>query len=135
MLHILRGLQGIAAIAIATGAIAMLSYTVLAIFGAADWLNMPTTFGDITLLNFGIYVQLAATALMVSTALLIPTNMRLNALERSHRSFQIGMEDVAHAYHMCHTADRAGVWTADRAREARRARPPTATTDRAHAGA
>ncbi len=111
MLHILRGLQAIAAIAIASGAIAMLGYTVLALFGAADWLNMPTTFGEITLLNFGIYVQLAATALMVSTALLIPTNMRLNALERSHRSFQIGMEDVAHAYHICHTADRAGVFT------------------------
>ena len=86
MLHILRGLQAIAAIAIASGAIAMLGYTVLALFGAADWLHMPTTFGEITLLNFGIYVQLAATALMVSTALLIPTNMRLNALERSHRS-------------------------------------------------
>tara|TARA_R110002051_G_scaffold30487_3_gene70563 strand:+ start:23687 stop:24436 length:750 start_codon:yes stop_codon:yes gene_type:complete len=111
MHNVLRGLQSIAAIALGTGAVAMLSYTVLAIFGAAEWLNMPTTFGEATLLNFGIYVQLAATALMVSTALLIPTNMRLNSLERSHRSFQIGMEDVARAYHMCHTADRAGIFT------------------------
>ena len=31
-------------------------------------------------------------------------------LERSHRSFAMGMEDVARAYRMAHAADRAGVF-------------------------
>ena len=107
----LRGLQGAAAIAVGTGAAVMFIYALLCMFGAAAWLSMPMTFGDVTLMNFGNYVQIGTTALMVSAALMIPTNMRLNALERSHRSFQIGMDDLARAYHLCHTADRAGVFT------------------------
>lgn len=108
---VLRGLQGAAVITVGTGAVAMLCYTLLCVFGASAWLNMPMAFGDVTLVNFGVYVQLAATGLMLSAALMIPTNMRLNALERSHRSFQMGMDDVARAYHLCHTADRSGIFT------------------------
>ena len=111
MYLLFRGLQGGAIIAVGTGAAAMVIYTFLCVFGAASWLSLPMAFGDVTLVNFGTYVQIAATALMVSAAQMIPTNMRLHALERSHRSFQIGMDDVARAYHYCHTADRSGVFT------------------------
>jgi len=42
---------------------------------------------------------------------MIPTNARVMKLEHSHRRFQLTMDDVARAYHLCHTADRAGLFT------------------------
>ena len=45
------------------------------------------------------------------SALYLPATRRVAALERSHRQFQVSMEDVARAYHLAHTADRAGVFS------------------------
>ncbi len=111
MHQVLSGFQAASIIAVGTGAAAMLAYTLMCAVGASAWLTLPMAFGDVTLVNFGIYVQIAATGLVISAALMIPTNMRLNALERSHRSFHMGMDDVARAYHLCHTADRSGIFT------------------------
>ena len=107
----LRVLQGAAIFAAATLAIAMLTYTIFCAFGATAWLSFPMTFGEMTVLNAGMYMQIGLTVLVCAVALMIPTNMRMNALERTHRSFQMSMDDVARAYHLCHTADRAGVFT------------------------
>jgi hypothetical protein len=107
----LRVLQGAAIFAAATLAIAMLTYTIFCAFGATAWLSFPMTFGEMTVLNAGMYMQIGLTVLVCAVALMIPTNMRMNALERTHRSFQMSMDDVARAYHLCHTADRASVFT------------------------
>jgi len=92
-------------------AAAAVCYTLLSAVGVTAWLTLPLTFGDAVLPTFGMYLQIAVTVLLIAMATMIPTNMRINAMERSHRSFQISMDDVARAYHICHTADRAGVFT------------------------
>ena len=107
----LRVLQVAAIFAAASIAIAAICYTVVCAFGGAAWLDMPMTFGDTLIADFGMYLQIGGTIVLAAVALMIPTNLRMNALERSHRSFHIGMDDVARAYHLCHTADRAGVFT------------------------
>lgn len=106
-----KSLQGAAIVAAAAFAIAAVGYSSICAFGGAAWLTLPMTFGEVTLLNFGVYLQIGATILLAAVALMIPTNLRMAALERSHRSFHISMDDVARAYHVCHTADRAGVFT------------------------
>ena len=40
----------------------------------------------------------------------MPANWRVLALENSHRSFRMRMEDVARAYMVAHAADREGVF-------------------------
>lgn len=106
-----RVLRGAAVMALACLAAAAVVYPLACAAGIAFWLTLPLTFGETVLPLFGTYLQIAITFLLIAVAALIPTNLRLNALERSHRSFQIGMNDVARAYHLCHTADRAGVFT------------------------
>ncbi|MFT4706436.1 MAG: hypothetical protein ACJAWC_001534 [Yoonia sp.] len=106
-----RALRGASIVVLASLAMAALFYTVACAFGAAFWLSLPLMFGEMAVPLFGMYAQIAVTLLLIAVAALIPTNMRINALEQSHRSFQIGMNDVARAYHLCHTADRAGVFT------------------------
>jgi hypothetical protein len=56
------------------------------------------------------WTQLALTALTVALTFFLPANARMARLERSHRSFAMGMQDVAHAYRTAHAADRAGVF-------------------------
>lgn len=36
---------------------------------------------------------------------------RIMSLERSHRNFQVKIDEVARSYHVYHTADRSGVFT------------------------
>lgn len=109
--YIARALRGASILVLAIMAIAAVIYTLACAFGVASWLTLSLTFGDMILPTFGTYLQIAVTVLLVAMAMMIPTNMRLNTLERSHRSFQLGMNDVARAYHICHTADRSGVFT------------------------
>jgi len=56
------------------------------------------------------YIQLFATALVVGLCFFLPGHSRISKLETSHRSFQIGMDDVARAYAVAHAADRAGTF-------------------------
>ena len=107
----LRVLQGVAIFAAAKLAISMLIYTILFAFGATAWLSFPMKFGEMTVSNAGMYMQIGMTVLVCAVALMITTNMRMNELERTHRSFQMSMDDVARACHLCHTADRTGVFT------------------------
>lgn len=55
---------------------------------------------------------LIATAFVLSALLLafMPANWRVLALENSHRSFRMRMEDVTQAYMIAHAADREGVF-------------------------
>ncbi len=106
-----RALQACAFILILTLALTALGYTVAAALGMAPWLSLAMTFGNVTYATAGIAVQIAGTLIMVSLLFFVPANARVMALERSHRDFQISMQDVARAFHACHSADRSGVFT------------------------
>lgn len=86
-------------------------YTLASAFGLTPWLTFTAQFGDYTLPYAGMITQIAVTIILASLFFFMPSAGRIMSLERSHRSFQMNMDDVARAYHLCHTADRAGVFT------------------------
>ena len=95
-------------VGIAAGAVA---YTVLSAFGVVPWLTFSAQFGETIVPQAGMYTQIAATVLLAALFFFIPSSSRIMTLDRSHRSFALGMDDVAHAYHICHTADRQELFT------------------------
>lgn len=96
---------------IISAAVVAVVYTGLSVLGLTDWLYMPITLGETVYPLAGVAVQSILTAALVTLVFVVPTNARVMSLEQSHRSFQLKMEDVARAYHLCHTADRSGVFT------------------------
>lgn len=91
-------------------ALAMIVATALSAAGYWPWLSMQVSFGPEPVENSGMYVQIAVTALSVMLVFFLPSNRRIMALENSHRSFSMGMQDVARTYHHAHAADRTGVF-------------------------
>lgn len=92
---------------------------------AAGWLPWPQIalyFGGKAVPQAGMWLQLGLTALFLALTFYLPANLRMARLERSHRSFAMGMEDVSHAYRMAHAADRAGVFALSGEFDAMRAR-------------
>jgi hypothetical protein len=94
---------------IAAAVFAVLSVA-LAATGVWPWLHLQLAWGDMPLPQAGMWLQCGLAGLAVMLAAYLPANARIMALETSHRRFQIGMEDVARAYHMAHAADREGVF-------------------------
>lgn len=92
-------------------ALAAIAMTALAAFGVVPWLEFEARFGEWFVPEAGMITQIAVTLLLFGLLFFLPPAARVMALERSHRDFNLKMEDIAHAYHMCHTADRAGVFT------------------------
>lgn len=88
-----------------------ISYTAACALGYAPWLTFTATFGDLFVPLVGMYTQIVVTIILASLFFFMPSAGRIMSLERSHRDFKVSMEDVAHAYHVCHTADRYGVFT------------------------
>ncbi|MBU2982607.1 DNA repair protein [Lentibacter algarum] len=88
-------------------ALAAVTATVLALLGLLPWLELSLAFGGEPLVNAGVWVQSGVTALLLMLAFFVPSTKRILTLENSHRSFQLGMHDVARAYHYAHAADRA----------------------------
>ncbi len=82
----------------------------LAAIGQMPWPTLQLTWGSVALPAAGMWVQLTLTAIMVCVCFFIPANARMAKLEKTHRSFQIGMEDVKRAYSLAHAADRTGVF-------------------------
>jgi membrane protein implicated in regulation of membrane protease activity len=91
-------------------AVGLVAATIAAAFGALPWLTISASFGGAALPQAGMWAQVGLTVLAVLLCLYLPANMRMARLERSHRSFAMGMDDVARAYRMAHAADRAGVF-------------------------
>lgn len=110
-LLLLRSVMQYAALAlIITSTIGLVGYTMASALGLVPWLSMPLTFGETVLPQAGIAVQIAVTVLALCLCFYLPANGRMLALEKSHRSFHIGMQDVARAYHAAHAADRRGLF-------------------------
>ncbi|WP_376873736.1 DNA repair protein [Albirhodobacter sp. R86504] len=99
------------AVAVACFALVTCGSVALALLGLAPWLEVDASFGGTTIEHAGIWLQSIFAALTLLIALYLPTHARVARLEKSHRSFQIGMEDVARAYRLAHEEDRKGAFT------------------------
>lgn len=106
---------------IAAAALACLA-SAAAAAGLIPWLTVPLFWGATALPQAGMALQLGLTALLLLLALALPSVLRVLALERSHRDFSLAMSDVAEAYHLCHAADRQGIFTLRREYDAMRER-------------
>ncbi len=114
--------QGVVQTVILLAAIALVVTTTAAALGTMPWPDLALTYGGQPVPSAGMWVQIALTFLVLALTLYLPANSRMARLERSHRSFAIGMEDVTHAYRTAHTADRAGVFALSGEFDAMRAR-------------
>jgi hypothetical protein len=102
--------------AAAQGAIVAVAFGLLlaSAFAGLGWMPWPTlylSFGTITVADAGMWMQLGLTLVFITLCFFLPANSRMTRLERSHRSFAMGVEDVSRAYRMAHAADRAGVFS------------------------
>jgi hypothetical protein len=102
--------QRFAVFAFILSALVLLGATIGAAFGALPWLEFEVAFGATTYANAGQIAQIGLTVLAVLLCAYLPSNARIMALESSHRRFEIGMQDVARAYHAAHAADREGLF-------------------------
>ncbi|WP_339107556.1 DNA repair protein [Thioclava sp. GXIMD4216] len=114
-----------------SGLVLLLAFCALGQFlgsalGFLPWLHVPAQFGQsqighpqlgqaqlgqVAVADIGPWLQAGFAALVLLLALYLPAHNRVSRLERSHRNFHIGMQDVAHAYRLAHEADRAGAFT------------------------
>lgn len=95
---------------ICMAALAAVAATALSTAGLWPWLDLDAGIGGVPYPQAGMIAQIALTALLVMLAFYLPANGRILALERSHRSFSLQMEDVARAYAAVHAADRKGTF-------------------------
>lgn len=116
------GLQGLAVTAISLLALALAATAVAQALGALPWPQIALVFDGAPLPRAGMWIELGLLALLVLMLFYLPANARMARLERSHRSFAMGMEDVARAYRLAHAADRAGVFSLSAEFDAMRAR-------------
>lgn len=84
----------------------LLVATVMAALGQWGWLSLSVQYQGANVEHAGMYAQIAFTALAIGLCFFLPSNRRIMQLETSHRSFSIGMRDVAQAYAAVHAADR-----------------------------
>ena len=103
-------------------ALTLTATSLAAAFGLLPWPQIALFFGGKAVPNAGMWLQLGLMLLTILMTFYLPANTRMARLERSHRSFAIGMEDVARAYRQAHAADRAGVFALSGEFEAMRAR-------------
>lgn len=112
LLHSLQqAMQIFSHVVIVGGTVALVLATAAAAFGALPWPELSLRWGAQYIPDAGMYGQLGLTALLVMLCFFLPANTRMSRLERSHRSFQISMEDVRRAYEVVHNADRRSVFT------------------------
>ncbi len=103
-------------------AIAMTGFTLASAVGVLPWLTVPMSFGDVVLVNAGMYIQIGLSVFLIGLATTIPSTIRIMRLETSHRDFRISIEDIGTAYRASHAADRAGVFNMSREFDSVRAR-------------
>lgn len=103
----LRSLAQGAIVVVAAGLVAA---TAAAFAGVLPWPYLPLSWGNAPVPQAGMALQVGLTAIFVLLSVFLPANARMARLERSHRSFALGMDDVVRAYRQAHAADRAGVF-------------------------
>ena len=122
----LRQLQGwfgqIVQILIILSATGLTAASAAAALGLLPWPELGLSYDSTPVPFAGMWAQLALTGLMLALVFYLPAHLRVARLERSHRSFAVGMEDVARAYRLAHAADRTGVFALSAEFESMRAR-------------
>ncbi len=111
MIAISVGLQRFSVFLVTVAALACLTFTMGAFAGIFPWMELPLYFDGELVPNAGKAAQVTVTCLALMLLFYLPANMRMMALENSHRKFELSMRDVVHAYHAAHAADRAGMFT------------------------
>lgn len=91
-------------------------------FQLIPWPDLALSYNGTVLPKAGMWALIALTIIFLLLCFYLPANARMARLERSHRSFQMGMEDVARAYRLAHAADRAGVFALSAEFDSMRAR-------------
>ncbi len=109
--HVLRVIQGAALTLLLLLTVATAGASLLAAFGILPWLEISARFGGIEMPYAGMALQLVFTGFCLSLIFFLPAHWRMARLERSHRRFSINLDDIARAYRIAHTADRAGAFT------------------------
>ncbi|WP_417259168.1 DNA repair protein [Celeribacter sp.] len=74
--------------------------------GVWPWLGLDMRFGEGNVIDAGPYVQTGIALLLTALCTYLPSVTRMLALERSHRTFSVTMDDVVRAYQISHQADR-----------------------------
>ncbi|GGB13467.1 DNA repair protein [Allosediminivita pacifica] len=92
-------------------AIGLTLYSLLAIIALVPFPELALALGGTPVTDAGHYALFGLTLLAITLCFYLPTNARVMALENSHRSFHMGMQDVARAYAVAHASDRAGNFT------------------------
>ncbi|WP_353475142.1 DNA repair protein [Salipiger sp. H15] len=103
-------LQRLAFLVVGVIGLALLVWTAAAAAGLAPWLEIDLSLGGQPIENAGLWVQCTFAGIALVLVSFLPNAAHVMALERSHRSFQIGMRDIAKAYALSHRADREGVF-------------------------
>lgn len=103
-------MQRLALVVFLVAAVALCTATGLAAFGVWDWLELNVIWQGAFVPNAGMYAQIGLTVIATTLMFFLPGNRRIMALENSHRTFNVGMEDVARAYAAVHAADRGQVF-------------------------
>lgn len=107
-LHLFQYLmRRLALVIFASAALVVLAATLMAALGQWPWVDFTLRFDGAEVANAGMYAQIGVTVLATGMLFFLPSNRRVMQLENSHRSFAIGMQDVARAYGAVHAADRA----------------------------
>jgi hypothetical protein len=109
--HVQHAFQIVSHVIIVGATIGLVAASLAASLGALPWPELSLRWGAQYIPDAGMYAQIGLTALMVMICFFLPANTRMSRLERSHRSFQISMEDVRHAYEVVHNADRRSVFS------------------------
>ena len=111
LLHLAALANAAGMLAIATLALAAVLATGLAAAGVLPWLTLEAGYGAQTYENAGQILQIGVTVLLLLLSVFLPSTYRVLRLETSHRRFEMNMHDVAQAYAVAHSADRAGSFT------------------------
>jgi len=106
-----QALRALSLTAMAALALGLTLATLAAATGLLPWLSASLTFGQTTLPDAGVYIQIGLTLLSLSLLAFLPANRHILSLQKSHREFHLSMEDIARAYATCHAADREGTFS------------------------
>jgi hypothetical protein len=115
-------LQSVAQAVFVMLAVGLVAACLASAFGMLPWPQIALFFGDQAVPQAGMWLQIGLTLLLIMMTFYLPANTRMSRLERSHRSFAMGLHDVSHAYRAAHASDRAGVFALSGEFDAMRAR-------------
>lgn len=88
----------------------LMGASLFAALGWSSWPEIVVSLDAVPVANAGMWLQIGLTALLAMLVFWLPANSRMARLEAGHRSFAMGVSDVARAYRMSHEADRSGLF-------------------------